>query len=412
MGRAIALILALTAAAGPMASRARTQGGDDAPRKSPTESKSVDDTQQPAARKPVAGLNGFESVSTLVYDAAPQAPHRLTATYVFPDRARWMLAKQDEKGLQRQLRYRYGERTFAIEPRASTSREHDESERLATLRQMELRRAMMLWPDGFDWKLSGDVARAEMGALGALVAHVVETPGSPASSEGLRRARPDEMSCRDGAGSEQDSYRALTWQESRGRQWPSTAELWHAGKLVWRERFESIDIEAKFIDSYFLPPDRRAPGPRASSPAPAVQHLDLPAVSEMRAELASGTTWVSAVDEFKRLHAAWVKTLQPLGLELERFVNIELRGDRTPAACLLRLTKPSHDAPPEFRAVEACSGLARRISALGELTSDLVRSLEQASPKGSTRDTAYVRVEIDSTTSGPFIVVLRLSTAH
>jgi len=416
MGRAIALIIVLAGTVAFACRRGAAQSGDAPARKPPAESKSADDPTKPAAQKLIGGMSGFESVSTLFYDAAPETPHRLTATYVFPDRARWFLEKlekKDAKSVERQMRYRYGERTFAVEARTSTSREQDDVERLATLRQLELRRAMMLWPDGFEWKLTGDAARAELGDLGTLQAHVIETPGAPPASERLRRVRPDEMGLRDAKGDEQDSYRALAWQELRGRAWPATAELWHAGKRVWREHVDSIDTLARFTDSYFLPPDRREPGPRSATSALAIQRLDLPAMRELRVALDPGSnTWPKAMDEIARLHAEWTRRLQPLGLELDRGLNVEFDAELKPVACLLRIAQPAADAPPDFRSVGACSAVAVRIGGLEELTPALVRSLEQALPKGSAHDPGYVHVALENAKAGPFNVVLRSPAAR
>src|SRR5262249_1705511 len=88
-----------------------------------------------APRKAIAGFEGFESVSTLVYAKRPEDPHKLRATYVFPDRARWWIGTGDEKSLARQMRYRLGTALYALESDAVKSRELVAQERDALLAQ-------------------------------------------------------------------------------------------------------------------------------------------------------------------------------------------------------------------------------------------------------------------------------------
>ena len=166
---------------------------------------------------PIAGLAGFDSVSTIVYVAAPDRPHKLEASYVFPDRARWRLSVGNEKGSERQIQYRFGQQAFLVLPGKSESTEWTGIDRSDVLRQMELRRALMLWPDGFAWKGSGTERSADLGSLGSLRARFAVPPG----------ARPVEIEDLDASGQRVDAFRSLTWRELDHRHWPAKTEYWH-----------------------------------------------------------------------------------------------------------------------------------------------------------------------------------------
>ncbi len=361
-----------------------------------------DFAQTSTTPKKIAGLRGFESVSSLVYDEAAHAPHRLIATYVFPDRARWFLSTGDDKVLERQMRYRSGERVFSIDGRSTVSYELEGEERTATLRQLELRRATMLWPDGFDWKISGAEARADAGALGTIVAQLEPQSGSdkdrPLSVQPVRTALLDRL------GTAHESFRNITWREIRGRRWPATSELWLGDKRVWSERYDSVDTAIRFVDSYFLPPDRRE-SPPAQPKSSRVQHLDLPATVSLRVAL-QASDWEAALAECARIRDEWSPRLSKRSLELESKWTIEIGGDAAPTACILRLIESTRAPPPEFTATPARSGVGLLVEGIAGVTPVNVSALDGARPKSSKPLAAYVRFEREQFRGGPMLIVM------
>jgi hypothetical protein len=366
------------------------------------------------ARAPqrVAGMMGFQSVSSIVYDEAPGITHRLTATYMFPDRARWFLGVKDEKSTERQMRYRFHEKVFSIDPRTANSSELAEDDCLATLQQMELRRATMLWPDGFDWRISGEEARVDLGSLGSFRARF-EKPIGPADLKDQASAqRPIQVISQGAKGEEIESFRALTWKERGNRRWPATAELWHAGKRVWREQVESIDATVHFVDSFFLPADRRELQPPARPQSGTVQPLDLPETASLRSELKTGATWESALLECSKLREQWEPRLKAQGLELDPKTTFELSAEARPAACVLRLSSIPPSLPPEFVRSPSHPGVAMLVDGIDEVTPERLSTLARSAPRDARGLAAYLRFDREQIKSGPILIVLPLAQGH
>src|SRR5207249_1671436 len=134
-----------------------------------------------------------------------------------------------------------------------------------------------------------------------------------------------------------DTYKSIRWREMGGRVWPASMELWHAGELVWRETVEKVDVEARFVDSYFVPPDRR--DRTASEPVGGeIRPLDIPESCSLRIEIPKGTSWGAALQDLERRRADCSSRLADSKLELDPRATIELSKAAEPAAFLLRLS--------------------------------------------------------------------------
>lgn len=346
----------------------------------------------------IAGLSGFESVSTLRYASAPDRPHRLRATYVFPDRVRWHLSAGEESRLERHLHYRFGEQVYRVAPRSADSIELADEDRRDVLRQMELRRAVMLWPDGFAWKGDGTERTVDLLALGSLRARFAAGSDAP----------PVEVSAVDAAGKPIDALRALTWRAVDRRSWPASAELWHAGELVWRETIDSVQTSTRFIDSYFTPGDRRDPVTRGARPGQ-VHDLEIPETCSLRVALSPGASWDAARAELDRLRTKWSEELKPL--ELDRASTFELSADGAPTACVLRLAITPKSAPQGFSVVTKRKGRALTVEGLGAATPAALSSLRAGLPRGAAALTAYARFDPREAPGGLVLLVLPFGLA-
>jgi hypothetical protein len=356
-----------------------------------------DPLQALAAREPVAGLAGFQSQSVLTFDVQPDVAQRLEATYVFPSRARWWMTAPNA----RDAIYRCGELFYELMPGQGTSvelgdpRTRDERWR-ATCQGLELRRALFQWPDGFSWSGEGQARTAKSDCGAELVA----TLGPD--------GRPVEVAAVGGAGDE--SLRKVTWREHRGRWWPSTLELHHGGARVWSERVERVDTQLFLLDLFFLPPDRRpAPASQAAMLAQ-VRHGDLAEGYALRLELEPASRWgdlAARWDELARAHAkgaagAW----RP-----EPGAWVELAGDGSPAALVLRFQPGEGDPPEGLERARERSALVVVLNGVGLDFAAALAALREAVPPAARAGTAYARFRGAPSPDGPAQVLLAVEAA-
>lgn len=354
----------------------------------------------PPAPKPIAGISGFESISTLLYPAAPDRPHELRATYVFPERVRWQLSVKDGKGDERVLQFRSGETVYSLPAHSAASEICTGPDRSQTLLQMELRRALMLYPDGFEWKGTSPERRADLGELGSLFVRDSTAPDG----------RPTELGDAGPDGKRIDSFKSIRWCEKDGRSWPAEMELWHSGELAWKETVESVDVRGRFVDSYFIPPDRRDHA-GSEQVQGSIRELDLPPTCALRVETAKGATWDRVLADLARLRGEWTRQLAEKKLELEPVATIEISGGGDPTAIVVRLSTVPEDLPTGFLVSSPRKGLAMAVLGLKEATPARLTDLHKALPKGSVEGVPYVRFDPKTGAEGRIVVVLPYSKA-
>lgn len=337
----------------------------------------------------------FETTARVVYAAQPDRPHRLVASYAGPDRARWQITlAEGEASALRLVRYRHGERVWAHDPGEGASRELEGEARELELASLELRRALAAWPDGFAWTGEGERRAADLGALGRLDARL--------AADGL----PCELRSLDREGREREGYRAVRWLERAGRRWPAAAERWSAGELVWREELETATARVRFLDSAFVPADRRGEQ-RAEVVRPQV--VEVQASCGRRFELAPGIGWDQALAELEDLHARLGPPVAAAGHALERKATVELGPGLAPRACVLRLERVPAGSPPEgFELAPARKVAAVAVSGLERLSARHLDLLAEAAP-GSDRREAYVRFDLDAPTVGQALLLLPIA---
>lgn len=337
---------------------------------------------EPGPRAAVAGLAGFQSVSRLDFGSGA---NRLTALYVFPDRARWHFEDYAAReGSEHLFLYRHGERVHQLA--GGPSQSLDGAERDALLLQMELRRAAMLWPDGFAWGAPENGTRSapvpadsccRTRLLGTLVATLADD-------------RPVRVEARDVQGRPLEALAIRAWQESHGRTWPRTLVMEvEGGGFV--ETVESIETGVHYLDLSFVPPDRRASS-GASATEPSLLAQDLVPTTYAAHGLPAGVSWEEALTRARAWMAAAGEAGKASGRAVDPTPTFELAEDGRPVRCLVRLSVALVPAPAGYQTQPERPGLLLALDSLEALEPAMLARLRQAVPKGATPGVAYLRV--------------------
>jgi hypothetical protein len=346
-------------------------------------------------RAPVGGVRLLETTSTLIFAGRESVPHTLTATFAFPERARLHLGTRDAQSgatTLRELRYQYGPAVFALQARKERSSALAGAERVDVLRDLELRRALFLWPDSAAWKGEGQLRTAPAGELGTLRARLA-----------AGRAEPDEVELVLADGTVAVALRRVSWTKEHGRVWPQAFDGWREGALAWHEEVESRETTRTYVDSFFLPPDRRAPGNETDRMLGRVQEQSLPSFVARRVELTRGLDWSAARAEIARLQKEWAERLKPAGLELDPNGTVEVGEALEPVALWVRLAKEPATRPEAFAVVPARSGRVMFLEAIETAPAERLAELRRALPATARTAAPYVRIPA---ARGPVLLVL------
>jgi len=334
----------------------------------------------PGARRAIAGLAGIHLVAR--QDFAPGA-NRLTATYVFPDRARWSLEPYEGPALKRELVFRHGEVAHRLTSGGSSVCLAEE-DRDHVLLQMELRRAALLFPDGFTWRAQADGAEvADVHADSCCQRRVLGT--LHARREGARLA----LEARDLAGATKETLTVMAWQELEGRRFPRELDV-HGVNGRFHETIESLTTRVHYLDLAFLPGDRRKVGTGATLETRVVA-LDLVPMAYLERALPEGLDWEEALARARGLAAELAPTLAP-GLQFDPVPTFELDSGARPVRCLLRLARVVEPAPEGFEVHGERLGLLRSLKGLARVQDGELRRLTEALPPEAEAGRPYVRV--------------------
>lgn len=359
------------------------------------EPKGKEPRRDPGPRAPIAGISGFDSLSKVQFAASPEVVHELKVTCSFPERMRWMMSAQLGGSLVRELQYQYGDAVYRIPTGTGASQVCEGEARKEILQRMQLRRALMLYPDGFEWKGDGVERTTEMGPLGYLRARVSADSGG----------RPSAIECVDAAGRTNEGYRVVTWRESAGRRWPATMEFWHGEERIWAETVESVDASSRFVDSFFVPPDLRE-GSTTRPVGGGIRTLDIPEICVLRTAIAAGTSWEAALREYESLRASRSKHLDGSGLKLEGIATFEVSEKGEPIASILRLTTTPEDTPEGFVREPGRRGLALAVEGLAQADGIRIAELRRGLPKNSVARRPYVRFDLEGDPNRRVVLVL------
>jgi hypothetical protein len=310
--------------------------------------------------------------------------NRLTAAYSFPDRARWHFENYHARvRSEHQYFYRFGEHVRAFE--GSPSQDLEGARREGLVLQMELRRAVLFWPQGFEWECPSEEHRettvfldscCREGPIGRLTVEL--EAGRPKRAEALDRARQ-----------RVETIEVLSWQERAGRSWPLAMAV-EGGHGLFKETVESIDARMHLLDVSFVPPDRR-PMP-ASSGGPRVQARDIVSMTHSPRPVPGSMSWAEAERFAREEMATCGPELERLGLTLEPIPMFEVDGEGRPARLFLRLAAPAHPAPPGFTTIPERPGLFLGLARTEDLGAPVLQSLLAAVPAGARPGAPYVRI--------------------
>ncbi|MBL6720284.1 MAG: hypothetical protein ISQ08_02635 [Planctomycetes bacterium] len=208
----------------------------------------------------VAGSWAVHARTRVVFRDLPERPHSLEVDLAFPGRGRWMLAAEDEGDDRRVLAYLCGQQAWSVPVASSQSAALEGARLRETALTLELRRALLVWPQGLPWEGEGEARVARLGDLGTL--HARLSPGA---------ARPHSLSARLPDGTPWESLEGIEWRSEDGA--PRAWTLHLGSAPVWTETLEHLDRSRRYRSSFFVPPDRRA---RRSPEEAVLERLRLP----------------------------------------------------------------------------------------------------------------------------------------
>jgi hypothetical protein len=349
---------------------------------------------EPPPRAAIAGLAGLATTSEV---ETPDAQGRsiqaeLSVWFVFPERARLQRTPRPSRPGQRELTFRYGPQTWRVEPGHSDSRRLAGEEALAAELELELRRALWLWPDGFAWNTQSAFPFAPVTAPAAkqdepcFLTARLGADGRPAEM-GVARGSPD-ADARAGA-----HLRGITWREIEGRLFPATFEVHRGAELAWRERVTATYLAPGALDHFFLPPDLKRGALPLGDSAP--RTIRLPERAERRVALSGGEDWAAALAAAQSLADLERERLAGSGLELAPGVLIELDRDARPRALRVELSTLPDALPPDWIRAPQQAAWDQRLARVGPIAADQLARLRAFLGPSERPDWAFVRVAPD-----------------
>lgn len=213
----------------------------------------------------VAGSWSISLTTTVEFLHAEERPHELQIDFAFPQRARWLLKVADAGEDRRVLLWQVGKELWSMAPGEGKSVPVPGRDLPTRILSLEIKRALLVWPEGFQWTETPLGRRSEVPDAGYLLAKVNE--------EG--RLLQLESRLLDDSVWEQLSEIESATAERRLE--PKAWLLSAHGQPLWRETVRRLDRSRRYLDSYFTPPDRR----RGSS-APSSVDLSLLLPERMR----------------------------------------------------------------------------------------------------------------------------------
>jgi len=336
----------------------------------------------PGPRTPLAGMAAFRSTSKLDFGTAA---NRLTAVYVFPDRARWCFESYADDATGRQLVYRFGAQVHQLASGAASQAVTGPS-RGVVLLQMELRRAAMLWPDGFDWSAENAGTRS---------APVFEDScckrtraGSLLASQ-LGEAGPGRIEAHALDGELVEWIEVRERQTTDGRRWPRVMQV---GSLEggFLETVESVETGVHFLDLAFVPSDQRSVA-RASEEGPDILASDLVPIAYRARDLPESVSWEDALGMARAWIAETAEELREQKIEVDPVPTFELSPTGRPVRSWVRLRQPRPPLPAGFVLMDERPGLLCSLADIRGVSSALLQRLARSAPTGTQAGIPYVR---------------------
>ena len=293
-------------------------------------------------RLKIGNLHGLGHRSRITFLSYPDRPHQLEVSFAFPDRARSLLRPDGARLAQRAINYRFGDQLWSIQPGQKESHELSGVHATEAVLEFELRRALFLWPLGFEWTSAGEnLLRTEVVGFGHLEAVLGrESPHLP--------IQMDVFNAED---QERESFRTVSWIEEAGRARPSAFDVYLRGGLVWEEEVLEVDVKSRYLDAWFIPADQRenTGGQAVKSCVP----FQLGPLVFQRQALPPSTSLTEAITEAERQMALSDKTLSSSP-------HVELTSEGKPKAIWLVLEDGTGSpAAPDWNALEGGPAISR-----------------------------------------------------
>jgi hypothetical protein len=356
--------------------------------------------RKPLKRRARAGLAGFASRSTLTFVKRPDLPsYSLEVVHVFPERVRWRLEPMGETrtSAQRLVRFQFGAGIWMLPQYAECSTLHRGEEARRFQLQNELRRVAMSWPAGLAWRATDkpEVQLAKLPGLGSLRA---VTRG-----DDTRPLRIDSYFGADTASFE--SLAQIEWKRAERRWWPASWTLFSGKRRIWDEVISEVKTGSKYLDSFFLPADRRV----STGPASAPRALRLGARVTRQTPLAPDLAWPEVLALAKEAAGEAARTL-PDGLQLDPRPIYLLDPAGLPVAFELRLRGEGSSVPEGWRQTPAAEGWSTVHHGLGEIRKPAIEALERMLQPGQRPSRPYVRVQHTGGQVGLVQLVLKVAS--
>ncbi|MDA1266129.1 MAG: hypothetical protein O2816_13695, partial [Planctomycetota bacterium] len=274
------------------------------------------------------------AITSRVEQAGEEAD--LKVWYGFPDRARQSLVAVGSRETSQAIVLHYGEGLWTVAPYQNESLAVDEVEQARHLRSFGLRRALFLWPHGFDWHGEGTTRTAELGEIGGEIALLQAVLHEDDERPHTLRVLSDD-------GRVLATMRDVRWNKTPdryGRHWPQELTLEEAGQILWKENIRTV-IGGRFVDTFFVPLDRR--GNVVGTPVVTARVVDLPAAHWTFMKVPEKT----GIEQCLRLADAAIaaRLEREPGAPLDRSPILALDGGGRPTG--FWLSSPADEAPPE-----------------------------------------------------------------
>lgn len=314
--------------------------------------------QEPPPMRRHRGAWALSSRSTLVFTSAPDRPHGLDIDLAYPQRGRWMLHAPDPGEDRRTLLYLYGSQLWSIPYGKAGSSPAKETRAVEMRLMFSLRRGLLAWPHQFDWTGEDDERTALLGKHGSLRA-VLGKDGLPTLLEALRAD-----------GNPYETLRNIRWKKVSGQMQPSSFDMVVKDKKIWHETILRVDRTLRFLDSYFLPQDRRPKAPSRGD------H------KSRRFAFPTGFEWELALDQdqmtpktLERLRIQAAREVESSGAQLLPGIGRVIDEGGRGVAVLLQVRSFPGDPPDNWRRTPAAHGIVRRLKNAAALNPALVSSL-------------------------------------